>query len=161
MFTFDLKSGYHHVDIHKDSQTYLGFSWGEGANRKFYMFCVLPFGLASACYVFTKLLRPLVKRWRSLGLHIILYIDDGICASISEVKSIEDREIIMSDLEKAGFVLNFPKSHLEPHQIAEWLGFIIDLCAGCFKVPPDKINRLKMAIHSIISHGNRVAARDF
>ena len=65
----------------------------------------------------------------------------------------------MSDLEKAGFVLNFPKSHLEPHQIAEWLGFITDLCAGCFKVPPDKINRLKMAIHSIISHGNRVAAR--
>lgn len=29
MFTFDLNSGYHHVDIHKDSQTYLGFSWGE------------------------------------------------------------------------------------------------------------------------------------
>ena len=42
------------------------------------MFCVLPFGLASACYVFTKLLRPLVKRWRSLGLHVFLYIDDGI-----------------------------------------------------------------------------------
>ena len=30
MFTFDLKSGYHHVDIHEDSQTYLGFSWGVG-----------------------------------------------------------------------------------------------------------------------------------
>ena len=56
MFIFDLKSGYHHVDIHKDSQMYLGFSWGEGANRKFYMFYVLPFGLTSACYVFTKLL---------------------------------------------------------------------------------------------------------
>ena len=40
--TFDLKSGYHHVDIHKDSQTYLGFEW-EG---KHYVFTVLPFGLA-------------------------------------------------------------------------------------------------------------------
>jgi hypothetical protein len=50
VFTFDLKSGYHHVDIHRDSQTYLGFSWGEGADRRFYnMFRVLPFGLASAC----------------------------------------------------------------------------------------------------------------
>ena len=56
MFMFDLKSGYRHMDIHKDSQTYLGFSWGEGANRKLYVFRVLPFGLASACYVFTKLL---------------------------------------------------------------------------------------------------------
>ena len=67
MFTFDLKSGYHHVDIHEDFQTYLGFSWGEGASRRFYVFRVLPFGLASACYVFTKLLRPLVKRWRGWG----------------------------------------------------------------------------------------------
>lgn len=62
MFIFDLKSGYHHVDIHEDSQTYLEFSWGEGAHRKCYAFQVLSFGLASACYVFTKLLRPLVKR---------------------------------------------------------------------------------------------------
>ena len=26
VFSFDLKSGYHHVDIHEDSQPYLGFS---------------------------------------------------------------------------------------------------------------------------------------
>ena len=41
-FSFDLKSGYHHVDIHEDSQPYLGFSWGEGVRKKFYLFCVLP-----------------------------------------------------------------------------------------------------------------------
>ena len=139
-FSFDLKSGYHHVDIHKDSQTYLGFSWGEGANRKFYVFRVLPLGLASACYVFTKLLQPLMKRWRSLGLHAILYIDDSICASASKAKSIEDRHIVTSDLERAGFVLNVSKSHLEPHQIADWLGFSIDLCTGCFRVPSDKVD---------------------
>ena len=50
--TFDLKSGYHHVDIHKQSQKVLGFAWGQ----KYYVFTVLPFGLASACYIFTKLL---------------------------------------------------------------------------------------------------------
>ena len=26
-FTFDLKSGYHHVSIHKDFVKYLGFQW--------------------------------------------------------------------------------------------------------------------------------------
>lgn len=80
-FTLDLKSGYHHVDIHEDCWSYLGFSWGSGSARKWYAFKVLPFGLASACYVFTKLLWPLVKRWRSMGLHCIVYIDDGICAA--------------------------------------------------------------------------------
>ena len=34
MFTFDLKSGYHHIDIHPDYQTYLGFAW----ESKFYVF---------------------------------------------------------------------------------------------------------------------------
>ena len=42
------------------------------------MFTVLPFGLATACYAFTKLLQPLVKYWRMQGLRVILYLDDGI-----------------------------------------------------------------------------------
>ena len=29
---------------------------------------ILPFGLSTACYMFTKLLQPLVRRWRSSGL---------------------------------------------------------------------------------------------
>ena len=64
--TFDLKSGYHHVDINEQSQEFLGFAWQQA----FYVFTVLPFGLSSACYVFTKLLRPLVKLYggaRALG----------------------------------------------------------------------------------------------
>ena len=27
MFSFDLKSGYHHIDIAQEHQTFLGFSW--------------------------------------------------------------------------------------------------------------------------------------
>ena len=158
VFTFDLKSGYHHVDIHVDSQTYLGFSWGEGVQRRFYVFRVLPFGLATACYVFTKLLRPLVKRWRSMGLRVILYIDDGICASISHSQCCQHRDVMLSDMESAGLVLSVPKCHLEPHQIADWLGYIIDLVSGCFRIPGDKIDRLHSAIQCI-SPAGRVAVR--
>ena len=38
VFSFDLKSGYHHVDIHKQFQPYLGFSWGDGCKRRFITF---------------------------------------------------------------------------------------------------------------------------
>ena len=59
MITFDFKSGYH-VDINVDSWPYLVFSWQtSGDYRRYFMFRVLPFGLSTACYVFTKLLRPL------------------------------------------------------------------------------------------------------
>ena len=80
--TFDLKSGYHHVDIHADYWKYLGFSWKDQQGvTVYYLFRVLPFGLATALFVFTKLLRSLVKRWRSQGLKVVIYVDDGICAA--------------------------------------------------------------------------------
>ena len=102
------------MDIYGESQLYLGFSWGEGDRKGFYRFCVLPFGLSTACYVFTKLLRPLVKRWRSMGLRAIVYIDDGICASASESEAEKAIDIVVSDLDRAGFVLNIMKSQLNP-----------------------------------------------
>jgi len=57
LFKFNLKLGYHHVDIHPECYKFLGFQW-KGV---FYVFKVLPFGLSSACYLFTKLLRPLIR----------------------------------------------------------------------------------------------------
>jgi hypothetical protein len=74
LFTFDLKSGYHHVEIHEDFHKYLGFQW----QGRYYAFTVLPFGLSSACNVSTKLLRPIVKFLRAQGIRIVLYLDDAI-----------------------------------------------------------------------------------
>ena len=60
-FTWDLKSGYHHVDICLDHQKYLGFAWPFSGVVRYFTFAVLPFGLGSACFCFTKLMRPLVR----------------------------------------------------------------------------------------------------
>ena len=80
MFSFDLKSGYHHVDVAEVHQKFLGIEWG-GA---YYVFTVLPFGLSTACYVFTKLLRPLVRYWRARGIRIVVYLDDGLAVAADE-----------------------------------------------------------------------------
>ena len=77
LFSFDLKSGYHHIDIYEPHRHYLGFGWQSQGMTQFYLFAVLPFGLSMACYAFTKLLRPLVKYWRAHGLRALLYLDDG------------------------------------------------------------------------------------
>ena len=60
MFSFDLKSGCHHIDIAQEHQTFLGFSWQAPDTIKviFYVFTALPFGLSSAPYVSTKVLKP-------------------------------------------------------------------------------------------------------
>ena len=74
MFKLDLKSGYHHIDMCKKQLTYFSFSW----KGRFYCFNGLPFGLTSAPYIFTKCLRPIVKYWRTNGIDIVLYLDDGL-----------------------------------------------------------------------------------
>ena len=61
------------MDIAVHHGKYLGFEW----EQQFYVFTVLPFGLVSAPYVFTKLLRPMVRLWRSRGLISLMYLDDG------------------------------------------------------------------------------------
>ena len=45
------------------------------------MFTVVRFCLATTCYMFTKVLRPLVKFWCSRYVKIVVYLEDGIgCA---------------------------------------------------------------------------------
>ena len=60
-FKFDISQGYHHIDIHEDFQTYLGFSWPLDGIPCYYIFSVLPFGLTSAPSIFTKTVRVLMK----------------------------------------------------------------------------------------------------
>ena len=79
LFSFDLKLGYHHIDIFPEHRKFLTFSWSfEDGSLRYFMFSVLPFGLSSAPYIFTKILRPLVKKWRGEGKSVLLFLDDGL-----------------------------------------------------------------------------------
>ena len=54
-FKFNLKSGYHHIEIFPAHRKFLSFAWdfGTGSLRHF-QFCVLLFGLSSSPFIFTK-----------------------------------------------------------------------------------------------------------
>ena len=101
MFSFDMKSGYHHVDVAKCHCRYLGFEWGGS----FYMFVVLPFGLSSTPFVFTKMMCSLVQLWRSNGLKAIVYLDDGIVA-VPDVGAVTATGWVRDTLAKAEWVCN-------------------------------------------------------
>ena len=69
-FSFDLKSGYHHVDIFPDHRKFLAFSWHFGTNCvRYFQFTVMPFGLSSAPFIFAKLILLMVS---ALVLLVIL-----------------------------------------------------------------------------------------
>ena len=153
-FTWDLKSGYHHVDIAPEHQQYLGFSWlSENGTRRYFTFTVLPFGLSTACFCFTKLLRPFVKRWRSLGHLSFIYIDDGLCALPDKLSAQAASALQRKELRASGLVSNDEKSNWDPAQAGEWLGFIINTISMKFALPEKKVSKLKAILQSALSDG--------
>ena len=74
MMSLDLKEGYFHVGVHPDCQAYMGFFW----RNKWYRYKVIPFGFSHSPWVFTKVIRHMIKRWRKMGLFTLAYLDDFI-----------------------------------------------------------------------------------
>ena len=80
---------------------------------------MLPFGLSSSPYVFTKVLKPLEKYWRIQGLCIAISLDDG-WAIVQDRESCRIKaQAIRTDLCNAGFVVNEDKSVWEPTQVLD------------------------------------------
>ena len=82
-FKFDYSSGYYHFETFPGHTPFLGFSWWVDGHCKFYKFTALPFGLSTGPYLFTKVQRTLTKHWRSQGIRIFMYLDDGAGADSS------------------------------------------------------------------------------
>ena len=53
-FKFGIKSGYYHIDILEAHWKYLGFSWEFDGKIRCFVFTALVFALATAPFVFTK-----------------------------------------------------------------------------------------------------------
>ena len=151
-FTFDLKSRYHHVDIHQSCWKYLGFRWNIEGVETYFVFKVLPFGLSSACYFFTKLLRPLVKFWRGHGFRIVVYLDDGIC-SVQADRAEAASKFVQSTLDQAGLVAHPIKSKWTPSYQVFWLVFDIDLLGGAVLVPKVKVEAITSLVGSALKQG--------
>ncbi len=122
MFTFDLKSGYHHIEIYSGHQTYLGFTWEFGNSNitKYYKFT----GLSTAPYIFTKMLKLLQKHWRYQGICLALFLDDGWGNGRDIATCKSNSDIVKTDLANAGLISNQEKSVWEPTQTCSWLGLI-------------------------------------
>ena len=142
MFSFDLQSGYHHGDVAQHHRKYLGFEWGGVT----FTFVVLPFGLSSAPYVFTKIMRPSVRLWRSKGIKAIVYLDEGIVSSQNESSAKASSAWVRDTLDKAGWVCNETKSvWVLTHELC-WLGFNLNLSKGSISVPGETVRALQHSL---------------
>ena len=154
VFSFDLKSAYHHIDICEEHRKFLSFKWTSSDGvTKCYEFKVVPFGMCSAPYVSTKVLRQLVKYWRGRGHLTLMYLDDGLGGdtSFESTKSLSDA--VRQDIVSSGFTPNDDKSVWQPTQKLVFLGALLDFEEGLILIAERRILKLKSTLVSCTSEG--------
>lgn len=138
MATFDLATGYHHVQIDQEDRKWLGFSVRIEGKERVFKFAALPFGLSPAPWVFTKVFRTLVRKWRGNGIKCAMYLDDGFIFAETEEACRAAVEVVRTDLREAGAQVAEGKSNWQPSQWARWLGFEIDLKKGAVRISEER-----------------------
>ena len=52
LFSFDIRSAYHHIMIFPEHRQFLGFCWETENGKGYYVYNVLPFGISTAGLIF-------------------------------------------------------------------------------------------------------------
>lgn len=138
LFSLDHKSGYHHVHIHPSSRKYFGIQW----NGVTYVYNVMPFGWAPACYVYDTLSSVVSAYLAKLCIHNIHYLDDFGCSVPADTTPLQRRWLIwvvVAVMYLAGYTVSLTKSNLVASTSITLLGFGIDTVACAFFVPEKKV----------------------
>jgi len=142
MVKVDLKDAYFTIPIHLDHQPYLRFTVGQ----EHYQFTCLPFGLSCAPWAFTKVMKPVAIFLRSMGVRMVVYIDDILLMADTAAQVKTHLEALMFLLTSLGFVINMPKSVTIPTQQIEFLGMKVDSVSLQLSLPGEKLHHIRMEV---------------
>jgi hypothetical protein len=159
MVKFDLKAAYSQVPMAAAAQDYLGFAYEERA----FVLRALPFGLATAPCLFTKIMKPVISKLRE-KYRCGIYLDDGIMifATLEEAENgVRDMLQLLSRL---GLRISFGKSRLVPVRVLEFLGWVIDTERMEVSVTEEKRTEAGRRVEAWVKRakeGAQVRVRDF
>ncbi|CAJ0925813.1 unnamed protein product [Ranitomeya imitator] len=110
--------------------------------RDHFQFVTLPFGLATAPRVFTKIMAALMAILRVRGLVLFPYLDDILIKAPSFAQAHESLSIVLDTLARFGWVVNRKKSCLILSQRIIFLGMLFDTRQSRVFLPTDKRSTL-------------------
>jgi hypothetical protein len=103
-----------------------------------YQFRCLAFGLSSAPWIFTKILKPIVTFLRRQGLRLIIKLDDILILNSNAEGAGKNYLFEVSVLENCGFLINLEKSVGSPEQVIDKSRLIIDSKSLFLSLRPEK-----------------------
>ena len=145
--SINLKEAYLQVPVHPNSLRFLRFV----AQGNVYQFSALCFGLSTAPQVFSRVMAPVSAILHSWGIRMRRYLDDWLVQSSSRESLLHDLQVVLDLCRELGIVVNPAKSRLEPSQIVQYLGVVIDTRSCRASPSPDRIARLQSTAGEFLS----------
>jgi len=136
--TIDLEDTYFLLPVHQNDRKFLRFRF----RGQLFEFRVLPFGLASAPFIFTKILKPVLYSLRGKGYFSVNYLDDFLLMAQSHDQCLDNIAVSVNLLSSLSFVINKQKSVLRPSRSCRFLGFIFDTNYFSVSLPANKRRKL-------------------
>ena len=106
----DLKDAYFHVPLSPEFWKYFVFVLGQ----RVFFFKVLPFGLTSAPWAFSRVLKPIKKLLRLQGIRVTSFLDDFLILARSFQECLDHTAKVIDLLQRLGFRINWEKSSKSP-----------------------------------------------
>lgn len=120
----DLKDAYWHIPLHPSAQNFLTFKLGK---RKF-KWKVVPFGLKTAPYIFSKIMYTVIKYIRNeFNILVFNYLDDILILADTFQECKSHIQTVIKTLQSLGWQISLKKSIIKPAQNIEFLGIHYDL----------------------------------
>ena len=143
----DLKDAYLHVPINQLYRKYLRFAY----RGQIYQYKALPFGLATAPYLFTRLIKALALHMHMNGIDLHHYLDDWLNQDLSQKASLSSTQYLLRTTLELGLIPNWKKSILVPTQVFTYVGVVWNLQKGMMYPPLDRLQKIESAITLILS----------
>ena len=150
---FDLVSAYYHIKIEETQQKFLGAAFQNSDGSTMYIqYAHLPFGLASAVHVITKIWKPLSRYLSAQGIRNSIYIDDGRILAKSAKEMTEKGAFAYETISKAGWAIEPKKSDKISNASTEkkYLGFLINTEDMEVKASKKKVAKTQAEIKQLL-----------
>ncbi|VDI53085.1 Hypothetical predicted protein [Mytilus galloprovincialis] len=143
--SLDLVDAYFHIPISHKFRHFLRLVWAD----KVYSFKAMPFGLAIAPLVFTRIFQTVVSYLHTQAVLIHSYLDDSLiknhCRSLLE----EHTNLSILLLLRLGFLISWEKSEIIPSQSFNFLGEHFRTDLGLVLPPEEKVVKVRQLVNAL------------
>ncbi|CAJ0919605.1 unnamed protein product [Ranitomeya imitator] len=146
LVSIDIQDTYLHIPIAPAHQRFLRIA----IDQDHYQFVALPFGLATAPRVFTKVMAATMDVLHSRGIVVVPYLDDLLVKAPTFKDCEINVSITIDTLSRIGWLVNLQKSSPTPSQSLTFLGMLFNTSRGLVLLPKDKALALRLGVRTLL-----------